>query len=68
MDISWGFNLNNFFTLILIVMISGWSYWFAAIRTDKKIKESEDKIWEYMKILNRTEPVNTKSGMTRKLK
>jgi len=68
MDISWGFNLNNFFTLIMICMISGFSYYCAAIRTDKKIKESEDKIWEYMKILNRTEPANTKSGMTRKLK
>lgn len=66
MDLT--FNLNNFTTVILIIACSSFSYYFAAIRTDKKIKESEDKIWEYMKLVNKTEPVKTSSGMTRKLK
>jgi len=60
--------IDNALLMVIVIACSSFSYYFAAIRTDKKIKESEDKIWEYMKVLNRTEPANTKSGMTRKLK
>jgi hypothetical protein len=60
--------IDNALLMVIVIGCSILSYFYAAIRTDKKIKESEDKIWEYMKILNRTEPANTKSGMTRKLK
>lgn len=38
---AWSFNFNNLFTLIMILMISGATYWFAAIRTDKKVKQME---------------------------
>ena len=60
--------IDNALLMFIIIACSSFSYYFAAIRTDKKVKELEDKIWEYMKVLNRTEPANTKSGMTRKLK
>ena len=60
-------NFNNLMTVILIVLCNIVSLFGAAIYTDKKIKQSEDKIWEYMKLVNKTEPVKTSSGMTRKL-
>lgn len=60
-------NFNNLMTVILIVLCNIVVLLGAAIYTDKKIKESEDKIWEYMKLVNKTEPVKTSSGMTRKL-
>lgn len=60
-------NYTNLMTVILIVLCNIVVLFGAAIYTDKKIKQSEDKIWEYMKLVNKTEPVKTKSGMTRKL-
>lgn len=60
--------IDNALLMVIVISCSFFSYYFAAIRTDKKVKELEDKVWEYMKVLNRTEPANTKSGMTRKLK
>lgn len=61
------FNLHNFTIVLLIIMSNVLTYVFAANRTNNKIKESEDKIWEYMKLVNKTEPAGTKSGLTRKL-
>ncbi len=60
--------IDNALLVIIVLSACAASGFSAAMYTDKKIKQSEDKIWEYMKILNRTEPANTKSGMTRKLK
>ena len=60
--------IDNALLMVIVISSCAVSGLFAAMYTDKKIKQSEDKIWEYMKILNRTEPANTKSGMTRKLK
>ena len=59
--------IDNALLMVIVIGCSILSYCYAAIRTDKKIKESEDKIWEYMKLVNKTKPVKTKSGMTRKL-
>ena len=61
------FNLHNFTIVLLIIMSNVLTYVFAANRTNNKIKESEDKIWEYIKLMNKTEPGNTSSGLTRKL-
>lgn len=59
--------IDNALLMVIVVGCSILSYCYAAIRTDKKIKQSEDKIWEYMKLVNKTEPAGTKSGLTRKL-
>lgn len=59
-------NWINAFVVFLILSINALTYYFAAERTDRKVKQSEDKIWEYMKLVNKTEPAETKSGLTRK--
>lgn len=53
--------------IVLIIVSSVLTYVFAANRTNNKIKQSEDKIWEYIKLMNKTEPGKTSSGLTRKL-
>lgn len=60
-------NYANLMIVILIVLCSIVGLFGAAIYTDKKIKQSEDKIWEYIKLMNKTEPGKTSSGLTRKL-
>lgn len=58
----------NYVVIMLIVIVSNIaSIYFAGNRTKNLIKQSEDKIWEYLKLRNKTEAVKTKSGLTRKL-
>jgi exonuclease I len=64
---DWNSIVDNALLMLIVVLSSVVSYLYATIHTDKKIKQSEDKIWEYMKLRNKTEAVKTKSGMTRKL-
>jgi len=52
--------------LMICLLMVGTVYFLTVWQTKKMIKQSEDKIWDYLKLKDITKPVNTSSGLTRK--